>query len=172
LLLAIVLAQQEPSGFEFTDADSSAVQRFFSHVAQCRAETRTFQYLLGEIADSAPLPTRLGDSLPAIEFGKAYDPTTKAPLFSVDLGDLERLPMSAEIRARLTDSRPPLTRCGVLARTLGEAIAYRRMFQFWRASVMPFQDRVEIAREYGRGREEFVTRDQQRRRDRGTGTTP
>lgn len=166
LLLAVVLVQQpDRARFEFAGADSSAVERFFAHIAECRAETRTFANLLAEISDSTgALPALVGDDLPNIRYGKAYD-EKRLPLLSIDLADIDQLPLrAAAVRATSLDSTPAPSRCGILARMLGEAIAYRRMWQFWRSSDLSFEDRREIAREYGLGRERYVARDQQRRR--------
>src|SRR6185503_20673270 len=134
LLLAVVLVQQpDRARFEFAGADSSGIERFFGHIAECRAETRTFANLLAEISDSTgALPATVGDDLPNIRYGRAYD-ENRLPLFSVDLADIEQLPLRAAIRRASADSTPAPTRCGILARTLGEAVAYRRMWQFWRS---------------------------------------
>jgi hypothetical protein len=165
VLLVVLVQQPDRSRFQFVTSDSASIERFFVQIADCRAETRTFANLLAEIADSSPLPAMVGVELPSIKYGKSYD-ETRLPLYSVDLADIEPLPALAGYRRASTDSTPLPTRCGTLARTLGEAIAYRRMWQFWRSGDLPFADRLEIAREYGLGRERYVARDQQQRRRR------
>lgn len=166
-LLAVALVVQAPESpagrFQLEAADQAAAARFVALTADCGRETRIFASILAEIdSASVPLPTRVVVNEQAVLYGNSHDPATRRPLFTIDLHDIERFPMLGEVRRAATalDGR---NRCQVLARELAAAVQYRRLFNFWKPTTMPFTDRIEIARGYGQLREELVAKEQKTR---------
>lgn len=158
----MVQAPAQPERFAIEAPSATVAERFLGMVADCGRETRIFASILAEI-DSVPLPTRIVVNDQGVLFGNTHHSATQRPLFTLDLHDIERYPMLGDARNAAT-SREGRNRCQVLARELAAAVQYRRLFNFWKPTTMPFTDRVEIARGYGELREELVAKEQQSRR--------
>jgi hypothetical protein len=66
---------------------------------------------------------------PTAFVGTPFDPKTRAPLLTVDLGDLEYLPTADQVRTWAPDSSWAWTRCEALGHELAEAIEYARLHE-------------------------------------------
>lgn len=166
LLASPGLAQNPDTHFLFVTTDSGDASRFQRRIADCEL-TPAFSELVTGLAPSDPLPVHTAAHVEDVLFGSAFDPRSDAPLFRVDLDEIETLPTAQETRAWRPDSNWALTRCEILAHELAEAIEYRRL---WRqqpdTNNAHFRARLAAAHAEGLRREGMIASAQRTRVDR------
>jgi hypothetical protein len=98
LVITVVSGQAPNDRLRFVATDSADASRFLRNVAACAEQTTAFTELLLEISDSLSLSITVADHIAGVMFGSPGDRQSDAPLLSIDLTDVERLPTAAQVQ--------------------------------------------------------------------------
>lgn len=123
--------------FLFVGTEPVDSQSFTWYLSTCAREAAPLQRFLLEREGRAALRVHVSRNNPAL-FGMPLDPQTNESLLTLDLADLEALPLPEEVRTWGRDSGWAYSRCEILAHELVEAVHFQDVITgMARASTMP-----------------------------------